>query len=151
MSLHSRPGSSSSDWRIFCDQVTIGVVLNHVPCRIPPVVKKLTAKDVATYSPHALVPLLAEPVMSQLEGIEIVDFKGTVVNVSSFGSIEEDLVVVYEFWALVDVSKEGNVVFAPGGSSVGDEAAGYEVDVARVPIQLGVPVNDAESIMAELN
>lgn len=75
----------------------------------PPVVKDLAAHDVPPDAPAVPVALVAQPVVTQHLGIEVVSLKGRVVDVHLGALEEEEAVVVDQLVAAVQSEENGLV------------------------------------------
>lgn len=91
-------------------------MFHHIPRRIPPVIEYLTSKDMPANTPHALVPLLREPLVAHVLGVVVVHLEGTVVDVRGIAGRHEEGVVVDVCLAAVDVREDANqFLLAIGG------------------------------------
>lgn len=128
-------------------QITINIVLQNETRRVKPVVKDLAAHDVPPDAPAILPPLMAQPVVAEDLGVEVVRLKGRVVHVRGAGPLEEEeAVVVDELVASVQAEEDGHV----GAVVVVHELRGEEVEVFAVElVALGV-VGHAHAEVAEL-
>lgn len=129
-------------------------MLNHIPRRIPPVIKNLRSQNVPPNAPHSLIPLIRKPLVAQFLGIEVVDLERTVMHVRGWVRGHEKGVVVDVGGAAVDVCEEGDVFLAVGGCGVGGvdvkEVAGGDVEGAGVEVDEGVEFGGADAVVAEL-
>lgn len=138
-----------SDRRLVSHQVPICIMLNHVTSRVPPVVKDLGTENMPSHTPHRLVSLPCEPIVPQLLGIEVVNFKGAVVNMRSLVRAHEEGMVVNGVASLVDVGKHCDVDFLAVFFHV-EEIARDEVEIPGIEVKHGREVLYAVSEVAKL-
>lgn len=138
------------NWSILINEVAIRVVLHNITGGIPPVVEDLRAQDMSAHAPGQLIPLLHQPLMAQLLGVEVVHLEGAVVYMGALGTgAEEDAVVVYEGVAEVKVREhcdEDSVAFVLDVEKVG----GDDVEGGGVELEEGVEFQGAIAEMAKL-
>lgn len=138
------------NWGILINEVAIRVVLHNITSGIPPVVKDLRAQDMSAHAPGQLVPLLHQPLMAQLLGVEVVHLEGAVVYMGALGTgAEEDAVVVHEGVAEVEVDErrhEDLVAFVLDVEEVG----GDEVEGGGVELEEDVEFQGSIAEMAKL-
>lgn len=92
------------------EQVTVDVVLEDKFGGVEPVVEDLAAHDVAAHAPAVLVALVAQPVVAQDLGVEVVSLEGGVVHVALGALEEEEAVVVDLLVAAVQPEEDGYVL-----------------------------------------
>lgn len=92
------------------EQVAVDVVLEDEAGRVEPVVEDLGAHDVAPHAPAVLVALVAQPVVAQDLGVEVVRLEGRVVHVALGPLEEEEAVVVHLLVAAVQPEEDCNVL-----------------------------------------
>lgn len=90
-------------------QVPVNIVLHDEAGRVEPVVEDLAAHDVPAHAPAVLVALVAQPVVPQHLGVEVVRLEGRVVDVELGALEEEEGVVVDALRAAVDAEEGGDV------------------------------------------
>lgn len=95
---------------VLVEQVTVDVVLEDEAGRVEPVVEDLASHDVAADAPAVLVALVAEPVVAQDLGVEVVGLEGGVVHVALGALEEEEAVVVDLLVAAVQPEEDGYVL-----------------------------------------
>lgn len=154
---------------VHIQQIPIHIVLQNKPGRIKPVIKDLAAHDVSPNTPAVGVALLAQPVVAEHLGVEVVGFEGGVVDVRLGALEEEKAVVVDEFGAAVETEEDGYVDVVVVVHELSDVScmsrelkaggldlfawkahlAGVEVEVAAVKLVAFSVVCDAHSKMAE--
>lgn len=149
------------------EQVTVDVVLEDELGGVEPVVKDLAAHDVAADSPAVLVALVAQPVVAQDLGVEVVGLEGGVVHVA-LGTLEEEETVVVDLLVAAVQPEEDGYVFvlvvivelfwwvlaalrSAQGSSNWQFAylAGVEVEVFRVELVALLEICHAHAVMAQ--
>lgn len=109
-------------------------MLDHVASRVPPVVEDLRTENMPSHSPHRLVPLSGQPVVSQLLGIEVVNFEGAVVHMRGLVRAHEEGVVVNGIASPIDVGKDCYVHFLAVLFHV-EEVTRDEVEVPGVEVE----------------
>lgn len=92
------------------EQVAVDVVLEDELGGIEPVVKDLAAHDVAPHAPAVLIALVAQPVVAQDLGVEVVGLEGRVVDVALGALEEEEAVVVDLLVAAVQPEEDGYIL-----------------------------------------
>ena len=146
--------------RLLVDQISVGIMLHHVPCRVPPVVEYLASENVSANAPDRPVLLLRQPLVAEGLGVEVVDLEAAVVRVR-FGAggegRHEHGVVVDQILAPVHVREDGDVLASRAvavgiGAVQGDveQVAGDEVEVLGVKGHRRVEVLHAESEVTKL-
>lgn len=92
------------------EQVAVDVVLEDELGGVEPVVEDLAAHDVAADAPAVFVALVAQPVVAQDLGVEVVSLEGGVVHVALGTLEEEETVVVDLLVATVQPEEDGYVL-----------------------------------------
>ena len=82
--------------RALIQEIPVNIVLHDEPARVEPVVEDLAPHDVPADAPAVLVALVAEPVVAEDLGVEVVGLEGGVVDVELWAFEEEEGVVVDE-------------------------------------------------------
>lgn len=95
---------------LLVEQVAVDVVLEDELGRVEPVVEDLAAHDVPADAPAVLVALVAQPVVTQDLGVEVVRLEGRVVHMALGTLEEEEAVVVDLLGAAVQPEKDGYVL-----------------------------------------
>lgn len=85
-------------------------MLNHIPSRIPPVVKDLRSEDVPAHTPHRLIFLIGKPLVSKLLSVEIMNLERAMMNMCRRVGADEEAVVVYIVAATINVSEKCDVL-----------------------------------------
>lgn len=124
-------------------------MLDHVTSRVPPVIEDLRTEDMTSHSPHRLVPLSCQPVVSQLLGIEVVNFEGAVVHMRGLVCAHEEGVVVNGIASPIDVGKDCYVQFLAVLFHV-EEVTRDKVEIPGVEVKHGWEVLYTVSKVAEL-
>lgn len=136
--------------RIMIHQIAIGIVLNHIACGIPPIVKNLTPEDVAPYAPDILVTLLGQPLVTKLLRVKIMDLKRTVVNVRRIAAREEYGVMIDRLLTSINVRKHCHIPIDAFIRGYEEKIARHEVEVSCVPVKLSIKVLYTKPIVAKL-
>lgn len=148
------------------EQVAVDVVLEDELGGVEPVVKDLAAHDVAADAPAVLVALVAQPVVAQDLGVEVVGLEGGVVHMALGALEEEEAVVVDLLVAAVQPEEDGYVfvlvvivelfwwVLAALRSAQGSNwqfayLAGVEVEVFRIELVALLEICHAHAVMAQ--
>ena len=132
-------------------------MLDHVPGRVPPIIKSLAAQYMPANSPDRLVVFLREPLVAQSLGVIIVDLETTMVDVmlpARRRTGQENRVMIDQIVAKVDVSEHGDflpfsLAFRTGYVEV-EDVGGYNVEVLRVPVHFDGKLLHYQAEVAEL-
>ena len=124
-------------------------MLDHVTSRVPPLVEDMRTEDMPSHSPHRLVPLSCQPVVSQLLGIEVVNFKGAMMYMRGLVCAHEEGMVVNGVASPIDVSEHCYVHFLTILFHV-EEVTRDEVEIPGVEVKHGWEVLYTVSKVAEL-
>lgn len=143
--------------RLHIDQVPISVMLDHVPGRVPPIIKNLAPQYMPANPPNGFVVFLREPLVAQSLGVKIVDLETTMVDVSLPArrrAGQENRVMIDQVVAKVNVSEHGDflpfsLAFRTGYGDV-EDIGGDNVEVTCVPVHLGGKMLHYQAEVAEL-
>lgn len=153
-------------WVLAVEQVAVDVVLEDELGGVEPVVEDLAAHDVAADSPAVLVALVAQPVVAQDLGVEVVGLEGGVVHVALGALEEEEAVVVDLLVAAVQPEEDCYVLVlvvivelfwwvsaalrsAQGNNQEFSHLARVEVEVFRVELVALLEICHAHAVMAQ--
>jgi hypothetical protein len=109
---------SVPQWSVLVDQVSICIMLNHIPRGVPPVVEYLASEDMSTDAPNRLIALLCKPLMPQSLGVEVMHLEAAVVHVrftTRGKGGQEHCVMIDKILAPIDVCEHCDV---PTGRAV---------------------------------
>lgn len=90
-------------------QIPVDIMFHDEARGVEPVVEDLAPHDVAADAPAILVALVAQPVVAEDLGVEVVGLEGGVVHVVLGALEEEEGVVVDALLAAVDAEEGGDV------------------------------------------
>lgn len=150
---HSQTFISSwpvSDRRFTIDQVSISIVLNHIPVRIPPVVKYLRSQNVPSYAPDRLVALLGQPLVAQHLCVVVVHLERTVVYMARVAGGHEEAVMVDIVLTTVYVREHSNRLLSLVREGDLKEVGWHDVKVGQIKLNLRFEIAYTESIVTKL-
>lgn len=75
-------------------KIPVDVMLHYESAGIKPIIKDLAPHDVPTYTPAVLIALMSQPVVTKDLGVDVVRFKGRMVDVAFWALEEEEGVMV---------------------------------------------------------
>lgn len=139
-----------TDGRFTVYQVSISIVLNHVPVRIPPVVEDLRSQNVSPHAPDRLVALLGQPLVAQHLCVVVVHLERTVVYVARFAGRHEETVVVDVVFTTVYVREHSNRLLSLVGEGNLEEVSWHDVEVCQIKLNLRLKIAYTESIVTKL-
>lgn len=136
---------SSSDWIFIVNQVAVGIMLDHEPMYIIPVVEDLTSKNMSAHPPAKLVTLLFKPLMSKELGIEIVYLKGAMVDMDGRLLLTEEGMMVDVILTTVEMEEAGDI------PAIGCEKdiRWLEGEIVAIEFESFVEVGDILTVMTE--
>ena len=151
------PCRSERHRRLHIDQIPISVMLDHVPGRVPPIIKNLAPQYMPSNAPDGFVVFLREPLVAQSLGVKIVDLETTMVDVllpARRRAGQENRVMIDQVVAKVDVSEHSNflpfrLALRTGYEDV-EDVRGDNIEVPRVPVHFGGKLLHYQAEVAEL-
>lgn len=125
-------------------------MLNHIPVRIPPVVKNLRSQNVPSYAPDRLVALLGQPLVAQHLCVIIVHLERTVVYMTGVAGRHEEAVMVDIVLTTVYVREHSNRLLSLVREGDLKEVGWHDVEVCQIKLNLRFEIAYTESIVAKL-
>jgi hypothetical protein len=131
------------------DQIAIGIMLNHISSRIPPVVKDLRSEDVPAHTPDRLILLVGKPLVSKLLSVKVMNLERAMMDMRSRIGADEEAVVVYIIAATINMSEKRDVLLLAILIDIEEVTRNY-VKVCGVERDQFVKLLRTESKMPEL-
>ena len=92
------------------NEISIRVMLDHIPSSVPPVIKDLRAQNVSANAPHRLIILVGKPLVTKFLGVKVMNLKRAMVDMRCCILAHEEAVVVHIIGTAIDVSKKRHVL-----------------------------------------
>lgn len=110
-------------------------MLNHISIHIPPVVKKLGPENMSSHAPNGFVSSFSQPFVAELLCVEIMNFKGAVVNMGRGVCTHKESVVVYQVLSPINMCENSDILLLSFTLDI-EKVGWYNIEIPSVELEL---------------
>ena len=120
-------------------------MFDHEPMHIIPIIENLTSQDMSSNTPRQLVSLLLKPLMSKKLRIEIVDFKGAMMDMYGRLLLNEKRMMINKVFPAIEMEKPS---YIPAVRRI-QYIRRLEREIVAIELERLVEIGTIDSEMAE--